>query len=189
MGRRVPRVVKPARRDHAAAPPSATDPSRPRTRERRVRDRRSMQRGESAERELVRVMLYERGEVDVLAERIDPGEFRTPELREIFQALVQLGEGATIEELSAVLSSPAVEELQDLLEEPDAVVDLRRTVDDSLAQLRVREMETRLAEIDRLLPLAAGEEKDVLIVEKTRLRRDVQALGGKRFRHFGKTRS
>jgi replicative DNA helicase len=148
-----------------------------------------MQRGESAERELVRVMLYERGEVDVLAERIDPGEFRTPELREIFQALVQLGEGATIEELSAVLSSPAVEELQDLLEEPDAVVDLRRTVDDSLAQLRVREMETRLAEIDRLLPLAAGEEKDVLIVEKTRLRRDVQALGGKRFRHFGKTRS
>jgi hypothetical protein len=68
-------------------------------------------------------------------------------------------------------------------------VDIRRSIDDSLAALRVREMETRLAEIDRLLPLAAGEEKDVLIVEKIKLRRDVQALGGKGFRHFGKSRS
>jgi hypothetical protein len=66
---------------------------------------------------------------------------------------------------------------------------MRRTIDDSLAALRVREMEARLAEIDRLMPLAAGEEKDVLIVEKIKLRRDVQALGGKRFRHFGNSRS
>lgn len=188
MGRRVPRVVKAPRREQGAAPPSAADASRPRTRDRRIRDRRSMQRGESAERELVRVMLYERGEVDVLAERIDPGEFRTPELREIFQALVQLGEGATIEALSAVLSAPAVEELQELLEEPDALVDLRRTVDDSLAALRVRELKTRMSEIDRLMLVAVGDEKDQLNAEKTKLQRDVLALGGRGSWHFGKSR-
>ena len=188
MGRRAPRIIKAPRREQGAAPPSAADASRPRTRDRRVRDRRTMHRGESAERELVRVMLYERGEVDVLAERIDPGEFRTPALREIFQALVQLGEGATIEELSAVLSPAAVEELQELLEEPDAVVDLRRTVDDSLAALRVRELKTRMNEIDRLMLVAVGEEKDQLNAEKTKLQRDVLALGGKGSWHFGKTR-
>ena len=170
-------------------PPSVEDPSRPRSRDRRHRDRRKQVRGESAERELVRVMVHERGEVDALAERIDPAEFRNAELREIFQTLVQLGDGATIEELASALSPAAVEEMQDLLEEPEALVDIRRTVDDSLATLRVREMETRLAEIDRLLPLAGGEEKDVLIGEKMKLRRDVQALGGKGFSHFGKSRS
>ena len=170
-------------------PPSVEDPSRPRSRDRRHRDRRKQVRGESAERELVRVMVHERGEVDALAERIDPAEFRNAELREIFQTLVQLGDGATIEELASALSPAAVEEMQDLLEEPEALVDIRRTVDDSLATLRVREMETRLAEIDRLLPLAGGEEKDVLIGEKMKLRQDVQALGGKGFSHFGKSRS
>ena len=178
-----------APRDEREPPPSIEEPSRARTRERRTSDRRTRARGESAERELVRVMLHERGEVDGLAERIDPAEFRNAELREIFQTLVQLGDGIGIEELSSALTPAAVEEMQALLEEPDALVDIRRTVDDSLAALRVREMETRLAEIDRLLPLAAGEEKDVLIVEKIKLRRDVQAAGGQGFRHFGKSRS
>jgi DNA primase len=177
------------RRDEREAPPSVEEPSRPRTRDRRRADRRNRARGESAERELVRVMVHERGEVDGLAERVDPAEFRNAELREIFQTLVQLGDGATIEELSSALTPAAVEEMQALLDEPEALVDMRRTIDDSLAALRVREMETRLAEIDRLLPLAVGEEKDVLIVEKIKLRRDVQAIGGQGFRHFGKSRS
>jgi DNA primase len=175
--------------DDREAPPSIDEPSRARTRDRRARDRRKQGRGESAERELVRVMVHERGEVDALAERVDPAEFRNAELREIFQTLVRLGDEASIEELASALTPTAVEEMQALLEEPDALVDMRRTIDDSLAALRVREMEARLAEIDRLMPLAAGEEKDVLIVEKIKLRRDVQALGGKRFRHFGNSRS
>ena len=178
-----------APREEREPPPSVEGPSRPRTRDRRTSDRRTRARGESAERELVRVMLHERGEVDGLAERVDPAEFRNAELREIFQTLVQLGDGIGIEELSSALTPAAVEEMQALLEEPDALVDIRRSIDDSLAALRVREMETRLAEIDRLLPLAAGEEKDVLIVEKIKLRRDVQAAGGQGFRHFGKSRS
>jgi DNA primase len=186
---RARQVVASTRSDDREPPPSVEEPTRARGRDRRSRDRRSQGRGESAERELVRVMVHERGEVDALAERVDPGEFRNAELREIFQTLVQLGDEASIEELSSALTPAAVEEMQALLEEPDALVDVRRTIDDSLVVLRKREMKTRMAEITRLLPLATGEEKDVLIVEKTRLQREMQALRGSEFPHVGKSRS
>ena len=179
----------PPQRDEREAPPSVEEPSRARTRDRRRRDRRTQARGESAERELVRVMLHERSEVDGLAEQIDPAEFRNAELREIFQTLVQLGDGIGIEELSSALTPTAVEEMQALLEEPDALVDLRRTIDDSLAKLRVRDIEVRMEEIDGMMKWAAGDEKDGLTAEKMKLQREKQALGGKGFQHFGKSRS
>src|SRR5688500_3288203 len=184
------RYTAPApRREEREAPPSVEEPSRPRTRDRRTRDRRRQARGESAERELVRVMLYERAEVDGLAERIDPGEFRNAQLREIFQALVELGDGVSVERLASVLTPGAVEEMQELLEELDALVDMQRTIDDSLATLRVRELKTRMKEIEGLMTVASGEEKDALNAEKTKLQREVLALGGKGSWHFGKSRS
>jgi hypothetical protein len=170
-------------------PPSVEQPVRARGRDRRVRDRRAAGRGESAERELVRVMVHERGEVDALAERVDPADFQNPQLREIFQTLVKLGDEASIEDLSSALTPDAVEEMQALLEEPDALVDVRRTIDDSLGVLRRREIKTRMSEITRLLPLATGDEKDVLIVEKTKLQREMQALGSSDIPHAGKPRS
>ena len=184
------RYTAPApRREEREAPPSVEEPSRPRTRDRRTRDRRRQARGESAERELVRVMLYERAEVDGLAERIDPGEFRNAQLREIFQALVELGDGVTVEKLASVLTPDAVEEMQELLEELDALVDMQRTIDDSLATLQVRQLKTRMKEIEGLMTVASGEEKDALNAEKTKLQREVLALGGKGSWHFGKSRS
>ena len=179
----------PARTSDREPPPSVEQPVRARGRERRVRDRRAAGRGESAERELVRVMVHERGEVDALAERVDPADFQNPLLREIFQTLVKLGDEASIEDLSSALTPDAVEEMQALLEEPDALVDVRRTIDDSLAALRVREIKTRMKEIQRLMTLADGETKDVLNDEKVKLQRDVLALGGKGGWQFGKSRS
>jgi DNA primase len=158
-------------------------------RERRVRNRRAQAWGESAERELVRVMVHERGEVDALAERVDPAEFHNPQLREIFQTLVRLGDEASIEDLSSALTPAAVEEMQALLEEPDALVDMRRTIDDSLAALRVRQIKTMMKEIDRLMTVAPAEDKDALNAEKTKLQRDVLALGGRGAWHVGKSRS
>jgi DNA primase len=177
------------RQDEREPPPSVEEPRRARSRDRRRRDRRAQGRGESAERELVRVMVHERGEVDALAERVDPGDFRNAELREIFQTLVHLGDEASIEDLSSALTPAAVEELQALLEEPDALVDVRRTIDDSLMVLRKREMKARMTEITRMLPLATGDEKDVLIVEKTRLQREMQALRGSESSPYGTSRS
>ncbi|HET9809642.1 MAG TPA: DNA primase [Candidatus Limnocylindria bacterium] len=170
------------------APPSV-EPGRSPARDRRAHDRRTRGRGESAERELVRVMVHERGQVDALAERVDPAEFQNAELREIFQTLVKLGDEVSIDELSSGLSPAAVEELQALLDEPDATVDMRRTIDDSLVVLRKREMKTRMVEITRMLPLASGEEKDELIVEKTKLQREMQTFGTNDLSHSGKSRS
>jgi len=170
-------------------PPSVEEPGRTRTRDRRTQERRKRGRGESAERELVRVMVHERGQVDALAERVDPADFQNAELREIFQTLVRLGDEASIEDLSSALSPAAVEEVQALLEEPDALVDMRRTIDDSLMMLRKREMKARMVEITRMLPLANGEEKDELIREKIRLQREMQTFGGTDLSHSGKTRS
>jgi DNA primase len=188
-GGRTRYVGAPARQNDRGAPPSIDEPSRARSRDRRRRDRRRQGRGESAERELVRVMVHERGEVDALAERVDPASFQNAELREIFQTLVHLGDEASIEDLSSALTPAGVEELQALLEEPDALVDVRRTIDDSLAALHVREIKTRMKEIDRLMTVAAGEEKDLLNAEKMKLQRDARALGGTKFWDFGTSRS
>ena len=183
------RYSGPARPEEQEAPPSVEGPGRARARDRRTQERRKRGRGESAERELVRVMVHERSQVDGLAERVDPAEFQNAELREIFQTLVTLGDEATIEQLSSALSVPAVEELQALLDEPDALVDMRRTIDDSLMMLRKREMKTRMGEITRMLPLASGVEKDELIVEKTKLQREMQTFGSSDLSHSGKSRS
>jgi hypothetical protein len=55
--------------------------------------------------------------------------------------------------------------------------------------LRKREMKARMVEITRMLPLASGEEKDVLIVEKTKLQREMQAFVSPDLSHVGKSRS
>jgi hypothetical protein len=55
--------------------------------------------------------------------------------------------------------------------------------------LRKREMKTRMVEITRMLPLASGEEKDELIVEKTKLQREMQTFGTNDLSHSGKSRS
>ena len=176
-GGRTPYSGPPVRREEHEATPPAEGPGRTRTRDRRTQERRKLGRGESAERELVRVMVHERGQVDALAERVDPAEFHNAELREIFQTLVKLGDEANLEQLSSALSGAAVEELQGLLDEPDALVDMRRTIDDSLMMLRKREIKARMGEITRMLPLASGDEKDELIVEKTKLQREMQTFG------------
>jgi hypothetical protein len=46
-----------------------------------------------------------------------------------------------------------------------------------------------MREIEGLMTVASGEEKDALTTEKTKLQREVVALGGKGSWHFGKSRS
>jgi hypothetical protein len=53
--------------------------------------------------------------------------------------------------------------------------------------LRVRELDGRLAAIDRELPLANDLEKNELMAEKGRLRRQIEELGGVGKR-YGKSR-
>jgi hypothetical protein len=54
-----------------------------------------------------------------------------------------------------------------------------RTVDDALRRLKERSLRERLDELERMTPLAGGEEKDGLLREKDVLRRELNAIGGR----------
>lgn len=130
----------------------------------------------SAERELVRAMLTVPGQVERIAERIGPGEFRDARYREIFEGLMEDRSTGDIPALAARLSAAAAESLEALLAEPGAIVDVERTVSDSLAQLELRARRDRSAEIQRLLAAATGPEKDRLLKEKQENNDEIRRL-------------
>lgn len=140
--------------------------------------------GASAEKELVRAMLVQRSRVDTIAERVGPDTFRDSRYRAIFSALLSAGDSATIDEIAATLDSEEIEVIESLTEELGAQNDPQRTIDDSLAQLEVRDMEDRVAEIDRLLPLASEKEKKVLDGERQKLVLQMRASGKMSYKAF-----
>jgi len=118
-------------------------------------------------------------EVGPAAADADRGALRDPVYRSLYAALTLHGVEAGVEQLAESLDEAGVEVLQAIMAEPGAVVDPVRTKDDALRMLNARLMQERLAELDRMTPLADGEEKDALIREKDRLRRELNALGGR----------
>lgn len=134
-------------------------------------------RGSSAERELLRAMLMQRSRVETIAERIGPESFRDPRYRAIFAALLTLDEAASMDQLGALLEPGQIEIIESLIEDPGALIDAQRTIDDSLAKLQVRDLEDRVAEIDRLLPLADAREKTELDEERQTLVLQMRASG------------
>jgi DNA primase len=175
------RVTTPPAPQRATPGPRINVEIRNRRGDRRVR---AHVHGASAERELVRAMLAQRSRADAIAERIGPDGFRDSRYRAIFSALLAAGDSATIEEVTATLDPEEIEVIESLMEDPNALVDAQRTIDDSLAQLEVREMEERLAEIDRLIPLASGSEKKTLDEERQKLVLQMRASGKMSFKAF-----
>jgi len=185
-------------RELAAQPPAFSPrahetavPLRPAVRSRHG-DRREPRRGlgHSAERELVRAMVHDRSRVATIAERIGPDGFRHPLYREIFAALLAAGDDTSIDRLSESLDPESLETAQELLGEGEMLLDPRRTIDDSITRLHVREMEERLGEIDRLLPLANDDEQVELQAERESLVVQLRASGKGTFKAFrrGRTR-
>ena len=150
---------------------------------------RALMRGASAERELIRAMLTQRSRVDTIAERIGPDSFRDDRYRAIFSALLSAGDAATIDEIAPMLGAEEIEIVESLLEDPTALVNPDRTIDDSLAKLEVRDMEDRLADIDRLLPLARDEEKEMLDEERQKIVLQMRASGKMSFKAFRRGRA
>jgi len=129
-----------------------------------------------AERYVVTAMLRSTLALERILERLDASTIREPRLREIFVALRDLGSNEHVEHVAERVSSDAVALLDDLLAEPDAILNLDRTVEDSLARLEERRLQERNREIDRLMTLATDEEKTVLITEKRENARQIQEL-------------
>ena len=145
------------------------------------------ERGASAERELVRAMLFNRARVEQIAERLSAKSFRDPQYRSIYRALIPAGPDSTIEEVTANLDEEAIATLEDILAEGAIQLDQERTISDSLATLRARDLDRRAAELDRIIPLVQGVEKDELIAEKDSIRKELNATGRKYFKKFRQT--
>ncbi|MDQ6886377.1 MAG: DNA primase [Gemmatimonadota bacterium] len=172
----------------ASARESAAHQTELRTAERRQRERRRAQiAGGAAERELVRVMLFDRGRIERISERIGVVEFHDPVYREIFEAL-RRDSGADAEILTGSLSEDAAAVVQDLMAEPDALTNARKTEDGSVSQLRVRAIKGEMSEIDRTISIADSGEKDRLTRRKMELMQEIRALDGAGFSHYGKSR-
>jgi DNA primase len=177
------------RRERPAIAPIEPGPVRV-VEDRRVRTRRVRYtaRGASAERELVRSMLHRRPAVESVAERLGPESFRDPDFREIYEVLLRLGEEADVMQVAEALSDDAAGTMRGLLEDPLAGEMQETPIDDCIAVLRAREIEERLAEIDRESPLASDAQKDEMFKERSVLMKELTELGGKSFKAFRQSR-
>ena len=170
--------------------PISTPPPPParrvRTGERRVNRRIA---GARAERELLRVMLHDRRYVELVAERLGAESFTDETYRMIFSELVALGPEATIGEIAGGFDEVAIEELEELVAEDGGLERANEIVDGSINLMASRDLDARLVDIDREMPLAAPDEKDDLIREKEKLLKQMQALGRGRYKSFRTSRS
>ncbi len=145
------------------------------------------ERGASAERELVRAMLFNRARVEQIAEKLAAKSIRDPHYRAIYRALIASGPDSTIEEVTANLDEETIATVEEVLAEGAIHLDAERTISDSLAKLRARDLDKRAAELDRVIPLVDGAEKDKLIAEKDAIRKELNATGSKYFKTFRPT--
>ncbi len=169
-------------RSISAPPPLA---ARVRRGERRMRP---VGIGFSAERELVRAMLIDPGRVEMIGEKVGTETFRDPQYRAIYEALISVGPGATLESIASVLNEDEVELVEDLAADKGAQLNAARTIDDSIAALQAREISDRLVDIDRLIPLASADEKDTLITEKQELIKEMRGAGRNEYKAFRQRR-
>ncbi len=159
---------------------------------------RSDDPGSSSELAIVRVMLVHPGLAEGIIESVgrldelhgahtdadavvdaDVGVMRDPVYRALYDAIVVHGAEASPDVLAESLDPVAIEVMEMIRGEPGAVMDGRRTVDDALRRLQERALRERLDELERTTPLADESEKDALLSEKDRLRRELAALGAR----------
>ena len=154
-------------------------------------DRRANRRaaGSRAERELLRVMLHDRRYVEPVAERLGAESFTDETYRMIFTELVALGPEASIGEIAGGFDEEAIEVLEELVAEQGGLDRANEIVDGSVNAIASRDLDARLTDIDREMPLAAPDEKDDLIREKEQLLKQMQALGRARYKSFRTSRS
>jgi DNA primase len=140
-------------------------------------------KGLSAERELVRLLLHRRQHTEAVAEHVGRESFREPRLAQIFTRLLESPD-EPIESLAATLDDEAIHLLNDLSTDQGGLDSPARVIQDCVSVLKRRELGDTIEEIDRQLPLAADAEKDRLMRRKQQLVSEIKALGGRRWPSF-----
>ena len=177
---------RPAPTVSAQAAPRIAPATAVRRGERRVQ---YSERGMSAERELVRAMLLNRSRVEHVVEKVGDKTFHNRQYRAIYRALIAGGPDSTIEDITANLDEDAIATVEEIIAEGPIHIDAERTVNDSLATLRARDLDLRAAELDRIIPLADGAQKDKLIAEKDAIRKELKATGRNYYKNFRRTKA
>jgi hypothetical protein len=160
--------------------------------EARARGERRQQyagQGDHAERELLRVLLHYRHLIEGVAERVGGDSFRDVQHSRVYEALIAGGADQWLEQLAEALDPEDNALVESLLEESGGLEFPDRLVEDFLRKLQARDIDLRLREIDRELPLATGDEQDSLIREKQKLREELTGLGIGRWKSFGGSRN
>jgi len=132
-------------------------------------------------------MLTNRSRIEQIAEKLGAQSVRDPQYRAIYLALIAAPPESTIEEVVANLDEEAIATVEEILAEGTFQIDPERTISDSFATLRARDLDQRAAELDRIIPLAEGAQKDKLIAEKDAIRKELKATGRNYFKKFRRT--
>lgn len=127
---------------------------------------------EPVERELLRVMLRDRGWAERIAERHGPESFRDARYGALFAALLAYDATTELADVLRDVHPDLVRLTETLLAEAEAPSD----VDWNLRKLDRRLIEERMAVLQRRIADAEGDEQRLLIQEKDRLARERQAL-------------
>ena len=145
--------------------------------------------GVSAERELVRLLLHRRQDVEVVAERVGVESFRERPLADIFTRLLESPD-EPLDALALTLDDEAVAVLNDLSAVRGGLEFPVRIIEDCVSAFRQREIGEEMEVLDRALLLADAATKDELIEAKNRLQKEMQTLGTpRRWKSFGRSRS
>ena len=133
------------------------------------------------------MLLHRRQYIEAVAENLDVATLREPSLAQIFARLVATPDVA-VDVLADALDEEAVAQLNELAANDGGLDVPARIIQDCLSVLRQRELGEKIDEIDRQLPLAGDAEKDKLVRRKQQLATEINALGGRRWPSFGRTR-
>ncbi len=134
---------------------------------------------DAGERDLLRVLIKDRGWVPRAAAEVPPERFETPAFREVYEALLRSPEDAGSQPFLEVLSSPARQAWAwlDSFEAKYGTPDLDRMYVGACSALEVRPLRRQLAALNRDLKqrdrAMTAEDQDALIKERTRLNREI----------------
>jgi hypothetical protein len=140
-----------------------------------------------AERELVRVLVHRRQNIERVAEQIGASDFRDDVLSQIFAALLDHRDGP-LDAIAAALDENVIATLDELAAADGGLEDPVRMIEDCIGVLKRRTIDDELYSIDRDMSLASDPEKDVLVRKKQDLMREFRELGGRRWKSFGEAR-
>jgi hypothetical protein len=175
---------------HSARPPAPPPPEDSTVVERRTVERpKRTSKISPKERQLVRILLHIRTNIDEAGESIGAEQLHDVALQDIYRALLAGTPDDSTEVLAARLSAHSVDKFNELLNEPIGEgEEVTITFAALVAYFRRTPVTKELRNVQREMPIAAAEEKDDILSKLERLRNEKNALGDRSFKGYGPAR-